>query len=167
MNLGTASHLLRRNMMFQLVTNAGLNRCLKCEKLIETPEELSMDHIKPWRNVSSELFWDLDNIAFSHRKCNKADRPYRRESPEGMSWCTTCKDHLPIEKFGLDSTRWNGLLIYCRTCDVERQRRYDAQYPRYKCTECGYWMRKKCRKCGFELSMAEYMALRRKEGATY
>lgn len=67
---GTAAHRLRKQMMFRLVQKCREDICFRCGNKIESALELSLDHIKDWENVDVVLFWDLDNIAFSHRNCN-------------------------------------------------------------------------------------------------
>ena len=75
---GTASARLKLTILFNLVQKTNQDICFKCDKKIETPDELSIEHKKVWLDVSPDLFWALDNIAFSHRKCNKAERKPRK-----------------------------------------------------------------------------------------
>lgn len=72
MNVGTASNRLKKNLMFRLVCDLKRNECFRCGQTIENADDLSIDHIKDWFNADKpvELFFDLDNIAFSHRWCN-------------------------------------------------------------------------------------------------
>jgi hypothetical protein len=72
MPFGTAQGRLKKRIFFSLVQRLGLDICFRCGKRILTAEDLSCDHKKPWLDISLELFWDLDNIAFSHRGCNSA-----------------------------------------------------------------------------------------------
>jgi hypothetical protein len=69
---GTAQNQLRKNILFELVKGAGLDVCYRCDKVIETPRQLSIEHIDAWRNEpdAKELFFDLKNITFSHLSCN-------------------------------------------------------------------------------------------------
>ncbi len=77
---GTASNDLRKMLLFRLLERLGENVCYRCEKDIETLRELSMDHIEPWFGVSNDLFWDLDNIAWSHLSCNSiAGNKHRKQ----------------------------------------------------------------------------------------
>ncbi len=71
---GTASNRLRKSIMFKYVVMAGDNYCFKCGAEIESVSELSIEHKEPWEGVSSDLFFDLDNIAFSHLRCNSGSR---------------------------------------------------------------------------------------------
>jgi len=70
MPYGKATHLLRREVVFHLITELGLNICPRCDRPILSSDAMSFDHIKPWVDEDAALFWDLDNVAFSHRRCN-------------------------------------------------------------------------------------------------
>ena len=47
-----------------------MDECYQCKKLIVDHEDLSVEHKKPWLDEDTRLFWDMGNIAFSHRGCN-------------------------------------------------------------------------------------------------
>lgn len=72
MNFSTAMHQLRKEITFRLVQKCGLDVCYRCNRPIGTADELSYDHKTDWLNSDSatELFWDLDNVTFSHKSCN-------------------------------------------------------------------------------------------------
>lgn len=69
---GTASSRLRKLIIFNLVKKVGENYCFQCSSEIETVDEFSIEHKIPWLDSENpkELFFSLDNIAFSHLKCN-------------------------------------------------------------------------------------------------
>jgi len=67
---GTAQNKLRKMVLFHLLKKHNENFCFQCGAEIEAVEELSIEHKKPWVNESADLFWDMENIAFSHLKCN-------------------------------------------------------------------------------------------------
>jgi len=123
---GTAMGRLRRALMFQLIQQCGRDVCFKCNEKIAHEEEMSIDHKKPWLYVRQELFWDLDNIAFSHRKCNRPDRPNysfgKIEVPDGMSWCSGCQKPRLIKFFGKSNQKYtrNGRRPYCNDCRKKR-----------------------------------------------
>lgn len=73
MPFGTAQQRLRKMIMFKYVVLAGHDECFKCGRRIENIEELSIEHKLPWQGRDAELFWDLNNIAFSHLRCNLPD----------------------------------------------------------------------------------------------
>ncbi len=72
MSIGKAAAILKKNVMFVLVRNCGLDICYRCEKSINTADELSIEHKENWMNSSDPagIFFNLDNITFSHRSCN-------------------------------------------------------------------------------------------------
>lgn len=72
MNYSTASNRLRKDILWHYVVKCGDDICHQCGKKIEDQSELSIEHKKPWLDSNNpvELFFDLDNIAFSHLSCN-------------------------------------------------------------------------------------------------
>lgn len=70
MSSGAAVHQLRKRVLFRLLQRYGEDVCFQCGEKIENVDDLSMEHKIPWLDNSVELFWDLDNIAFSHLICN-------------------------------------------------------------------------------------------------
>ena len=71
MDVGTAQNRLVKDVLFKLASDAGLNICHQCGGSITQPE-FSIEHKEPWRNSENayDLFFDLENIGFSHRACN-------------------------------------------------------------------------------------------------
>lgn len=128
MPYGTACSRLRKNLLFQMAQKLNLDKCFKCDGIIETSEELSIEHMEPWLNRSTELFWDLDNIAFSHLKCN---RPH--EYKGGWS-----KHHEHLTKRKTGSNNW-----YCYKCG-EREKKFFTKNAYKKdgiediCRDCRY-----------------------------
>jgi hypothetical protein len=80
MNYSTASNRLRRKVMFMLIQRLKLDECFQCKQLIVDVDDFSIEHKKPWLGEDTRLFWDLGNIAFSHKACNSAAaRHYKRQ----------------------------------------------------------------------------------------
>ncbi len=134
---GTAAHRLRKLILFDLLKRHDEANCFKCGEIIQTADELSIEHKQPWENVDANLFWDLDNIAFSHMRCNRPDRPSgpkigtpnvaaRKVGPKGTAWCSPCQVFKSTDEFRTDSRRWNGLRSVCKECDRE----YNTAYQR-------------------------------------
>lgn len=71
-SVGTASNKLRKNLLFSLSQKLAMNVCHRCCQLIESVDDFSIDHKVDWLHSVDpvKLFYDLDNIAFSHLKCN-------------------------------------------------------------------------------------------------
>lgn len=122
MKFGTANNRLKKEIMFALVVECNKNICFKCGSLIENSAEFSIEHKRAWLRADNpkETFFDLNNIAFSHLKCNRQEsnggEKLRKIGPEGTAWCTRHKDFLPVERFPPRKRNWNGLDIYCREC---------------------------------------------------
>lgn len=72
MPLGTASAKLRKSILFSLLKETGKNVCYQCGRVIENEDELSIEHKVPYLDSDNpkELFFSLENIAFSHLDCN-------------------------------------------------------------------------------------------------
>jgi hypothetical protein len=121
MSVNKAVHRLRKSVFFSLVVALGRDVCLRCGERIVEAESLSLDHIEPWRYVSADLFWSIKNIAFSHRACNKTDRPgrKRRVVPKGMAWCGACRAALPTAKF----TEFGIKSRVCKDCRARKNRK--------------------------------------------
>lgn len=69
---GRARHVLIKQLLLHMAQQLGWDNCYRCKKKIETIESLSIEHKKAWflSDNPKELYWDLDNIAFSHLSCN-------------------------------------------------------------------------------------------------
>ena len=72
MNAGTASNKLRKIIMYHMAKKLNEHYCFQCGKEIELVEEFTLEHKIPWLDSKSpkELFFNMDNIAFSHLSCN-------------------------------------------------------------------------------------------------
>lgn len=134
MSHGTAANRLRKMILFNLLRKLNEDVCFKCGKKIDTAEELSIEHKLPWEGRSTELFWDLNNIAFSHIGCNRPHRfhignpklgdlsPHNRteQAPDGLAWCTGHQDYLHVEAFHSNERNVNGVASYCKECRKTR-----------------------------------------------
>jgi len=126
MSQGAANNRLRKNILFTLLEKHAENRCHVCGLWIDTVDELSIEHIKPWEGRDAELFWDLDNIAFSHVQCNKnhsSNNQYTarmKSLPVGTKWCPKCKQPVELDKFAKNAGSHDGYRSYCRRCDPPR-----------------------------------------------
>lgn len=117
MSHGAAAGKLRKNILFHLLVRLQENICFKCGLLISSSNELSIEHKQSWEGVSAELFWNLDNIAFSHLRCNRPDRiPHRIRTVEGDGWCSRCRTFKSRNEFYANSSTLNGLMTECKSC---------------------------------------------------
>lgn len=116
---GTANNRLRKSVMFKYVKLAGDNFCYKCGAEIESVEDISIEHKLPWEGVSADLFFDLDNIAFSHVQCNRPDRPFsgsRGWYEEGTKRCWVCREVQPLEHFHASARTIDKRQAVCKPC---------------------------------------------------
>lgn len=86
MNPSTAQGRLIRDILWSLVVKTNQDTCCKCEEKMHR-DSFSIEHVKPWLDSEDpiSLFFDLDNIKFSHLRCNVSDaRPARKkyDTPE-------------------------------------------------------------------------------------
>lgn len=101
---GTANNILKKNILFSLLVKYNENICYHCSEPICFVEELSIEHKIPYlySDNPKELFFSLDNIAFSHLRCNVGARrstsklPIKHGTP--YAWdkrkcrCAKCKE---------------------------------------------------------------------------
>lgn len=126
MSHGKANNILRKSILFDLVKKCNLDLCFHCNKGIEDIDNFSIEHKTPWLDAKNPKyeFFDLDNIAFSHSKCNSSAsrNPNKIEYPEGEKWCWRCKQFKNIKEFP-ESAKVNRNKI-CTVCGKE----YRAEY---------------------------------------
>lgn len=126
MPYGTANGRLRKNILFHLLKKHNENVCVRCCQPILVVEDLSIEHIKPWEGISADLFWDLENVAFSHLSCNvphtyHGGEPQRKIGPEGTSWCGIHQNFISNDLFYKKANRWNGFGPNCKSChDIDQ-----------------------------------------------
>ena len=72
MNPSTASHRLKKSILFDFAKQLGHNWCYQCGAEIEDIQKFTIEHKRPWLDSDNptEVFFDLENIAFSHAECN-------------------------------------------------------------------------------------------------
>ncbi len=74
-DFGKANLRLFKMVVWNMARKSGMDKCSHCKQPIDEPDHLSLEHIEPWRGTNDRearphLFWDLNNIAFSHMWCN-------------------------------------------------------------------------------------------------
>lgn len=78
MNPSTASGRLIKDTLFKMAMEAG-HTCFQCGEAL-TRDTFSIEHKEPWLDSEDPrgMYFDQDNIAFSHLSCNvKAARQTR------------------------------------------------------------------------------------------
>ena len=120
---GAATNRLRKMVLFRLLKRFGLDVCHQCQQKIVLIEELSIEHKTPWLDSADpvKLFFDLDNIGFSHLLCNvgAARKPFKG-TIQGKSFETE-QEYLDARHSLRASTerKW-----YARAGKENRHRRY-------------------------------------------
>lgn len=126
MPYGTAMGRLRKKVMLHLLQQLGKDKCFRCGKKIESAKDLSIDHIESWLNKDVDLFWDLNNISFSHLRCNSAAHKMiggvpRMERPKGKAWCHVCKKFIDEKLVPNNKCRWHGKQDICNPCRKKKR----------------------------------------------
>ena len=100
-----------RRLMFYLVTATDMNKCSRGDcsnkSKIITMDNFSVEHARPWRGNPPGLYYDTDNIVFSHRACNRSD-----QDPLARLYCYSCQSMVSSEDFNEKSIR-------CYSCSIK------------------------------------------------
>ena len=137
---GTACNKLRKMIMFDLLKQLNKNFCYRCGKEIKNINDLSIEHKKPWLYIGKDLFWDLNNIAFSHLKCNKpnrqsgGDKRVGNKNPRSKKYIVTTPEGKEIFVHGIANFCKNYKkeeLGHRRLIEVANKKR--KHHKRYKC----------------------------------
>jgi hypothetical protein len=128
---GTATSRLRKMLLFDYVKRCNNDICYRCGTKIETLEEFSIEHTRPWQRADDpkEMFFDLTYIAFSHLSCNSsAPRPKSRNYIVGMKWCRLCK----LYKGETNFYKGQNVCKICSIARVDQYRRKTGRRPENK-----------------------------------
>jgi len=79
---GAASSKLRKMLLFAFVQDVCLDACFRCGRKITKLSEFSIEHKEAWQDSDDPRgrFFDLQNIAFSHLRCNVSHTSQRSKS---------------------------------------------------------------------------------------
>ncbi len=94
MSSGSAGSRLKKLLLFKLAKELNLHFCFRCGEEITDPDTFTIDHKVPWLDSGDPkgVFWDLDNIAFSHGSCNsRASRPRKLPHPSHSAYNKGCR----------------------------------------------------------------------------
>ena len=142
MDKGTASHRLKKIIMFELAKKAGMDRCHRCKLLINNVEEFSVEHIESWLWKDVKLFWDINNIAFSHLSCNSASTTVKKGCGSYSKYKRGCRCPVCREEY-LKHTNVHQKIRYKRIVAVKK-----LANLRYNKEVIPYWKKMK-KKYGF------------------
>lgn len=132
---GTAANRLRKMILFSLVQQTELDICFKCGEIINSVENLSIEHKAPWLDSEDprKLFFDLDNIAFSHSRCN-----HRRVIPKKqlLLTCHECRKEFKRDKASqrvMDKRCNCNAKVFCSTgCHNKNMQGQERIYKTYE-----------------------------------
>lgn len=126
MNSTTARSRLVKMILFKLLQDHNLDNCFRCKEKIVDIKDLSIEHKIPWLNSENpiELFFDLDNISFSHLSCNYAEMHdrFKIKKIPGMIWCWRCQQYKQENKFPNCAKTDNSKS--CTNCGAELRAEY-------------------------------------------
>lgn len=116
-SFGAASNRLRKTILFSMLYGKVYDRnCFQCGQEIEDVDDLSIEHKEPWQSAPDPkaAFFDLENIAFSHLRCNTRGNSYRpaTECPNGHPYT--------FENTGHDECGRRA----CKSCNRARKQRW-------------------------------------------
>ena len=71
MHVSVANRRLQKDLLYKFVTLSGHNQCFRCGNPMSR-DDFTMDHKKDWLNSGTpqQLYFDVENVAFSHHSCN-------------------------------------------------------------------------------------------------
>ena len=83
MDPSTASNRLVKALLFSLGKKLDMQWCFHCGAQIDGYRDMSIEHKVPWLHSEdpADLYFDLDNIAFSHKSCNYAAARKNKPKP--------------------------------------------------------------------------------------
>ena len=72
MSFGSARNKLEKSIVFHLARKCGMDTCYRCGEKIDNIDDFSVEHKESWKASNNPVvsFFDINNIAFSHLKCN-------------------------------------------------------------------------------------------------
>lgn len=107
----SARKLLLKKIVWDFIVKCDLNKCFRCG-LPMSFEDYSLEHKVAWYNseISKDLYFDLDNISYSHAKCNREHGTKERKTLR-----THCKNG---HEYTAENTRIRkGGARQCRVCE--------------------------------------------------
>lgn len=135
MNPGTAAGRLRKLILFDLARQLNLVECFRCNLEICDIENFTIEHKIPWLDSEdpTKLYFDLNNITFSHMSCNYgAARKGQPDREMKNLLCTGCGDtfkkHVPDIRYAEKNYRQKD--FYCSSKCAGKAK--GKGYGRYK-----------------------------------
>ncbi len=123
MSPSSATHKLRKILLYESLKQLGKLCCFQCEKEIVSLDEFTVEHKIPWlySDNPAELYFDLSNVAYSHQKCNsgaarKGPLLGARKYTDDGRQCSACHIWKPFKEFCCNKGKPGGRERMCRNC---------------------------------------------------
>ena len=133
---GTAQYRLVKDILFDLIKDRP---CYRCGEIM-TRETFSIEHKVPWLHSENpiELFFDLENIDFSHLKCNskskRINRKYKDKDEQRKHFTNVArKKYQNYSQEEKDKINEKRRLKRNLIPTEERQKIRREKYKKYKC----------------------------------
>lgn len=132
-----------RKIIFSFLVQTDANFCSVCGKPMNETD-YSIEHIIPWRydDDAWSLYFDLQNIAFAHQRCNSSGG--RKNTERAID---SRPDELYTENKGLEANGMRRCSGYCK--NIKKL----EEFPKNKYKRCG--RSTECKECR-KLYMREY-----------
>jgi hypothetical protein len=135
-SVSTARTQLINRLMFDMIVQLNKNTCFRCHNAM-TVKDFSIEHVIPWawEENAHELFMDVNNITFSHRRCNSAHgrntkrkqeaAKHRRKFDDDLVKCGgECGLKKNRSEFHKNSREVSGVDTRCKPCRAKFRLRY-------------------------------------------
>jgi hypothetical protein len=111
-----ASYKLVKDLMWMFITETNRNICHQCGETM-CRNTFSIEHKIPWlhSDTPKELFFDLNNISFSHLKCNVKAGRRNNPTPEETRERIRLKSQKQRDKMPSDVKKIRRREQYLRT----------------------------------------------------
>lgn len=88
MPFGTAQGKLKKALLFKFASLLDKLGCYRCSNIIGSVDEFTIEHMEAWSSAKdpAAAFFDLENVAFSHMKCNYGARRENTHCPQGHEY---------------------------------------------------------------------------------
>ena len=117
MSYSKATHMLRKKVMFYLAEKCGMRNCYRCGKYINNIENFTIEHKVSWQRSDNPRrdFFDMDNIAFSHSKCNSLSRASFSFRKIGISGYRGVSLRGASRGYEVKTNKWVSVVVFKKT----------------------------------------------------
>jgi hypothetical protein len=112
MPIDKARDMIKKRFMLHLAEQLGVNFCYQCGEPVTT-DDMSIEHKISFVGAEDPLttFFDMDNIALSHKKCNTAarrtDKPTVHPSMHSYNKGCRCDECKEVKRLWMQDYRAN------------------------------------------------------------